>query len=65
LLGTDHDYPYTTNNILESYLIGKDIPAADIFVNYTPVGHSDRSKIFANVIALGGQMEKNQRDFDC
>ncbi|MFT7046982.1 MAG: urea transport system substrate-binding protein, partial [Celeribacter sp.] len=47
LLGTDYVYPRTTNNILESYLEGKGIAAEDIFVNYTPFGHSDWSKIVA------------------
>ena len=53
LLGTDYVYPRTTNNILESYLISKGIPKEDIFVNYTPFGHSDWSKIVADVVALG------------
>ena len=58
LLGTDYVYPRTTNNILESYLISKDIPASDIFVNYTPFGHSDWSKIVADVVALGADGKK-------
>jgi len=58
LLGTDYVYPRTTNNILESYLKGKDIPADDIFVNYTPFGHSDWSKIVADVVALGADGKK-------
>src|SRR6056297_951786 len=53
LLGTDYVYPRTTNNILESYLISKGIPAEDIFVNYTPFSHSDWSTIVADVQALG------------
>ncbi|WP_072709452.1 urea ABC transporter substrate-binding protein [Donghicola eburneus] len=53
LLGTDYVYPRTTNNILESYLEGKGIAAEDIFVNYTPFGHSDWSKIVSDVVALG------------
>merc|ERR1711969_39038 len=53
LLGTDYVYPRTTNNILESYLKDKGIAAEDIFVNYTPFGHSDWSKIVADVVALG------------
>jgi len=52
LLGTDYVYPRTTNNILESYLQSKGIPAEDIFVNYTPFGHSDWSTIVADVQAL-------------
>ncbi|MBS0124621.1 urea ABC transporter substrate-binding protein [Thetidibacter halocola] len=53
LLGTDYVYPRTTNNILESYLISKGIAKEDIFVNYTPFGHSDWSTIVSDVVALG------------
>ncbi|WP_439124676.1 urea ABC transporter substrate-binding protein [Marivita sp.] len=53
LLGTDYVYPRTTNNILEAYLQDKGIAEEDIFVNYTPFGHSDWSKIVADVVALG------------
>jgi len=53
LLGTDYVYPRTTNNILEAYLKSKGIAEDDIFVNYTPFGHSDWSKIVSDVIALG------------
>ena len=58
LLGTDYVYPRTTNNILEAYLKDKGIPAEDIFVNYTPFGHSDWSKIVADVVALGADGKK-------
>ncbi|WP_282182630.1 urea ABC transporter substrate-binding protein [Aliiroseovarius marinus] len=58
LLGTDYVYPRTTNNILESYLQDKGIAADDIFVNYTPFGHSDWSKIVADVVALGADGKK-------
>ncbi|MFW8595891.1 urea ABC transporter substrate-binding protein [Cribrihabitans neustonicus] len=58
LLGTDYVYPRTTNNILESYLKAKGIAASDIFVNYTPFGHSDWSKIVADVVALGADGKK-------
>ena len=58
LLGTDYVYPRTTNNILESYLKGKGIAEGDIFVNYTPFGHSDWSKIVADVKALGADGKK-------
>ncbi|CUH65223.1 Aliphatic amidase expression-regulating protein [Thalassovita gelatinovora] len=58
LLGTDYVYPRTTNNILESYLKGKGIAEDDIFVNYTPFGHSDWSKIVADVVALGADGKK-------
>jgi urea transport system substrate-binding protein len=58
LLGTDYVYPRTTNNILESYLIAKGIAKEDIFVNYTPFGHSDWSKIVADVVALGADGKK-------
>ncbi|MGR3580413.1 MAG: transporter substrate-binding protein, partial [Sagittula sp.] len=53
LLGTDYVYPRTTNNILESYLKDKGIAAEDIFVNYTPFGHSDWSTIVSDVVAMG------------
>ena len=58
LLGTDYVYPRTTNNILESYLKQKGIAEDDIFVNYTPFGHSDWSKIVADVVALGADGKK-------
>ncbi|MCE8537344.1 urea ABC transporter substrate-binding protein [Ruegeria pomeroyi] len=58
LLGTDYVYPRTTNNILESYLKQKGIADEDIFVNYTPFGHSDWSKIVADVVALGADGKK-------
>ncbi len=58
LLGTDYVYPRTTNNILQSYLIAQGIPESDIFVNYTPFGHSDWSRIVADVVALGADGKK-------
>lgn len=58
LLGTDYVYPRTTNKILKQYLIDKGIPESDIFVNYTPFGHSDWSKIVADVVALGADGKK-------
>ncbi|MEP2889905.1 urea ABC transporter substrate-binding protein [Tateyamaria sp.] len=58
LLGTDYVYPRTTNNILEAYLQEKGIASDDIFVNYTPFGHSDWSKIVADVVALGADGKK-------
>ena len=53
LLGTDYVYPRTTNTILDAYLKSKGVAEGDIFVNYTPFGHSDWSKIVADVVALG------------
>ncbi len=58
LLGTDYVYPRTTNKILEQYLKDKGIAASDIFVNYTPFGHSDWSKIVSDVVALGADGKK-------
>lgn len=58
LLGTDYVYPRTTNNILQAYLVSKGIPESDIFVNYTPFGHSDWSTIVADVVALGADGKK-------
>ncbi|MEM1234802.1 MAG: urea ABC transporter substrate-binding protein [Pseudomonadota bacterium] len=58
LLGTDYVYPRTTNNILNAYLQDQGIAEEDIFVNYTPFGHSDWSKIVADVVALGADGKK-------
>ncbi len=58
LLGTDYVYPRTTNNILESYLKDNGVAAEDIFVNYTPFGHSDWSRIVSDVVALGADGKK-------
>lgn len=58
LLGTDYVYPRTTNNILESYLKDNGVAAGDIFVNYTPFGHSDWSRIVSDVVALGADGKK-------
>ncbi|KEO51206.1 urea ABC transporter substrate-binding protein [Thioclava pacifica] len=58
LLGTDYVYPRTTNNILDAYLKSKGIAESDIFVNYTPFGQSDWSKIVADVKALGADGKK-------
>ena len=52
LLGTDYVYPRTTNNILEAYLQSKGVAEADIFVNYTPFGHSDWATIVSDVVAM-------------
>ena len=53
LLGTDYVYPRTTNTILTAYLIENGIAEEDIFVNYTPFGHSDWATIVSDVVALG------------
>lgn len=58
LLGTDYVYPRTTNKILESYLKDSGVAAGDIFVNYTPFGHSDWSRIASDVVALGADGKK-------
>ena len=58
LLGTDYVYPRTTNRILNQYLIDKGIPESDIFVNNTPFGHDDWSKIVADVVALSADGKK-------
>ena len=57
LLGTDYVYPRTTNNILAAYLESKGIPEEDIFVNYTPFGHSDWATIVSDVAALAADGE--------
>ncbi|WOI57452.1 urea ABC transporter substrate-binding protein [Palleronia sp. LCG004] len=53
LLGTDYVYPRTTNRILEAYLKDQGVAEEDIFVNYTPFGHSDWSTIVSDVVAMG------------
>ena len=52
LLGTDYVYPRTTNNILEAYLASKGVAEEDIFVNYTPFGHSDWATIVGDVVEM-------------
>ena len=52
LLGTDYVYPRTTNNILASYLKSKGVADEDIFVNYTPFGHSDWATIVGDVVEM-------------
>jgi urea transport system substrate-binding protein len=52
LLGTDYVYPRTTNQILEAYLKSKGVAEEDIFVNYTPFGHSDWATIVADVVEM-------------
>ena len=58
LLGTDYVYPRTTNNILERYLTDNEMADGKIFVNYTPFGHSDWSKVVSDVVALGADGKK-------
>ncbi|EPX82691.1 amino acid/amide ABC transporter substrate-binding protein [Rubellimicrobium thermophilum DSM 16684] len=58
LLGTDYVYPRTTNNILQSYLVSRGIPEENIFVNYTPFGHSDWATIVSDVVALAADGEQ-------
>ena len=52
LLGTDYVYPRTTNQILEAYLKDHGIAEEDIFVNYTPFGHSDWATIVGDVVEM-------------
>ena len=58
LLGTDYVYPRTTNTILEQYLLDAGIAAEDIFVNYTPFGHSDWQTIVSTVKDLSASGKK-------
>ncbi|MGB1161587.1 MAG: ABC transporter substrate-binding protein, partial [Alphaproteobacteria bacterium] len=58
LLGTDYVYPRTTNTILEQYLLDAGIAAEDIFVNYTPFGHSDWQTIVSKVKDLSASGKK-------
>ena len=58
LLGTDYVYPRTTNKILEQYLKDKGIAAQDIFVNYTPFGHSDWQTIVSDIKTFGSAGKK-------
>ena len=52
LLGTDYVYPRMTNNILAAYLRSKGVAEGDIFVNYTPFGHSDWATIVSDVVEM-------------
>src|SRR5690554_5098614 len=58
LAGTDYVYPRTTNKILETYLKGKGVAAADIMINYTPFGHSNWQAIVSDIKAFGGAGKK-------
>ena len=58
LLGTDHVYPRTTNDILAAHLKRKGIKQKDIFVTYTPFGQSDWARIVSDVVALGADGKK-------
>ncbi len=55
LLGTDYVYPRTTNNILEAYLGQNGVAEEDIFINYTPFGHSDWATIVSDVVAMADE----------
>lgn len=59
LLGTDYVYPRTTNTILEQYLLDAGIAAEDIFVNYTPFGHSDWQTIVSTVKDLSASGKRS------
>ncbi len=54
LAGTDYVYPRTTNKILQAYLASKGVAEDDIFVSYTPFGHSDWQSIVAEIKRFGG-----------
>tara|TARA_R110000823_G_scaffold139607_4_gene269511 strand:- start:52888 stop:54174 length:1287 start_codon:yes stop_codon:yes gene_type:complete len=58
LAGTDYVYPRTTNKILEAYLKGKGVAAADIMINYTPFGHSDWQSIVSDIKKFGSAGKK-------
>ena len=58
LAGTDYVYPRTTNKILEAYLKGQGVAAADIMINYTPFGHSDWQSIVADIKKFGSAGKK-------
>jgi len=49
LLGSDYEYPRTTNKILKKYLKSKGIPDSDIEEIYTPFGHTDYQTIVAAI----------------
>ena len=49
LLGTDYDYPRTTNKILRAFLKSKGIAEADVMETYTPFGHGDYQTIVADI----------------
>jgi urea transport system substrate-binding protein len=58
LAGTDDVYPRTTNKIVEAYLKSKGVPAEDIMINYTPLGHSDWRAIVADIKKFGSGGKK-------
>ena len=58
LEGTDYVYPRTTNKILEAYLKGKGVAAADISINYTPFGHADWQARVAAIKRFGSAGKK-------
>ena len=49
LLGTDYVYPRTTNKILKAFLESKGVKEKDIYVNYTPFGHSDWQNVVSDI----------------
>ena len=53
LVGTDYVYPRTANKILEAYLKSKGFTDKDIFISYTPFGHSDWQSIVADIKKFG------------
>ena len=58
LAGTDYVYPRTTNKILETYLKDKGVAEEDIWINYTPFGHSDWQTIVAKIKEFGSAGKK-------
>ena len=53
LVGTDYVYPRTANKILEAYLKSKGFTDEDIYISYTPFGHSDWQSIVSDIKKFG------------
>jgi len=58
LLGTDYDYPRTTNRILSAYLTAEGVSPDDITTIYTPFGYSEWRGIVERIKAFGSEGKK-------
>jgi urea transport system substrate-binding protein len=58
LLGTDYEYPRTTNKILRAFLKSKGVAESDIMEEYTPFGHADYQTIIANIKKFASEGKK-------
>lgn len=59
LLGSDYVYPRTANRIIGNYLSrARGVAAADLAVEYTPLGHRDYADIVGRIKAFAAQGKK-------